>query len=141
VRLLLFTGKGGVGKTTAAAATAAAAAASAETIAPGLPVPTGPTPMATPAEMANRPVVRRYEPLRRDSAVEVMNQRGASGLSAEQRWALTGQQTETQTALGTREPRALPPVLEGVRVRQRAEAPATEAPAPAPSPTTAAETR
>jgi spore germination cell wall hydrolase CwlJ-like protein len=129
----------------AAAAAAAAAAVSAETVAPGLPVPGVTPPLATPAEMANRPVVRRYEPLRRDSAVEVMNQRGASSLSAEQRWALTGQQSDSpQTALGTREPRSLPPVLEGVRVRRRAEAPAAEAPAsPAPSPatTSATETR
>jgi spore germination cell wall hydrolase CwlJ-like protein len=127
----------------AAAAAAAAAAAEASAATPALPIDSAAVPpLATPADMANRPVVRRYEPLRRESAVEVMNQRGASGLSAEQRWALTGQ-GEAQTALGTRETaRPLPPVLEGVRVRRRAETPAAEAPAaPTPGASSGTQTR
>jgi len=70
-----------------------------------------------------RSVLRRYEPLQRESAAAVINERAASQppMSTSQRWALTGQGgTSTQQPLGRRpaEARPQPPSeLQGVRRR------------------------
>jgi spore germination cell wall hydrolase CwlJ-like protein len=70
-----------------------------------------------------RSVLRRYEPLQRESAAAVNNERAASQppMSTSQRWALTGQGgTSNQQPLGRRpaEARPQPPSeLQGVRRR------------------------
>lgn len=75
-----------------------------------------------------RSVLRRYEPLQRDSANAVISERtrADSTLTTSQRWALTGNSgASTQAPLGRRqEARPAPPVeLEGVRRRPSAGTP------------------
>ena len=74
-----------------------------------------------------RSVLRRYEPLQRESAAAVINESAPAAsrpLSTSQRWALTGQSgTTTQQPLGRRPAEARPqppPELQGVRRRASA---------------------
>jgi len=81
-----------------------------------------------------RSVLRRYEPMQRESANAVITERTRAdpSLTTSQRWALTGNSgASTQAPLGRRQDaRPAPPVeLEGVRRRPSAGA----APAPAPA--------
>lgn len=81
-----------------------------------------------------RSVLRRYEPLQRESAAAVIDEstRSQPPMSSSQRWALTGQSgTNNQQPLGRRpaEARPAPPTeLQGVRRRGD---PASATPAPA----------
>ena len=84
----------------AAAEQAAIAAGGAPTGAPGA-VPTG------SVDSFNRAVLRRYEPLRRDTATQVIAERnkGDATMTASQRWALTGSDNSpAQAPLGRRNP-------------------------------------
>jgi hypothetical protein len=73
-----------------------------------------------------RSVLRRYEPLQRESAAAVISEstRNQPQLSASQRWALTGSNgSSTQQPLGRRPAEAVPQPpaeLQGVRYRQPA---------------------
>ncbi|HEY0012084.1 MAG TPA: cell wall hydrolase [Allosphingosinicella sp.] len=90
---------------------AAAAAAEQAAIAAG-GVPAGPpgAPGAVPAgsvDSFNRAVLRRYEPLRRETATQVITERnkGDTTMTASQRWALTGSDNSpAQAPLGRRNP-------------------------------------
>lgn len=84
---------------------AAAAAAEAAAIAAGGP-PTG-APVTGSVDSFQRAVLRRYEPLQRESATQVITERNkADGtMTATQRWALTGNDAgPAQTPLGRRNP-------------------------------------
>jgi spore germination cell wall hydrolase CwlJ-like protein len=87
---------------------AAAAAAEQAAIAAG-GVPAG-APGAVPAgsvDSFNRAVLRRYEPLRRETATQVITERnkGDTTMTASQRWALTGSDNSpAQAPLGRRNP-------------------------------------
>ncbi|MFN3945027.1 MAG: cell wall hydrolase [Allosphingosinicella sp.] len=82
----------------AAAATAAAQAQAA--------LPQQPGAAAGAVDIAQRPIVRRYEPLRRETATAIITERAAGGadrLTASQRWMLTGEGTATtEPPLGRR---------------------------------------
>jgi hypothetical protein len=112
----------------AADARDAAAAAAAEAAQPGGPG-TGAEPTGS-VDSFQRAVLRRYEPLRRDTANAMIAERAKSdsSLSASQRWSLTGDSAgPTQAPLGRRNPNA-----------QAAEPEPPAAAAPAPTPPTAA---
>ena len=132
--------RGGFGQPTRAETQLASAAAErqAAAIAAAEAAMNGGTPADVAASHASvdsfqRSVLRRYEPLQRDSAAAVITEstRSQPQLSTSQRWALTGQGgTATQQQLGRRpaEARPQPPVeLQGVR-RRGDPAPATPAP-------------
>lgn len=87
-----------------------------------------------------RAVLRRYEPLQRDSANRIIQERMRMRTTTQSgRWALTGEASGDQTALGRRE--GAPDGLEGVRRRPGAAAAPPPAPAPAPAPGNTSEAR
>ncbi len=133
--------RGGFGQPTRAETQLATAAAErqAAAIAAAEAAMNGGTPADVAASHASvdsfqRSVLRRYEPLQRDSAAAVITEttRSQPQLSTSQRWALTGQGgASTQQQLGRRpaEARPAPPVeLQGVR-RRGDPAPAAQRPA------------
>ena len=87
---------------------AAAAAAAEQAAAQGLIPPGGPSGAAPvgSVDSFNRAVIRRYEPLQRESATKVISERRSdSTMTASQRWALTGSDSgPAQTPLGRRNP-------------------------------------
>jgi arsenite-transporting ATPase len=106
VRILLFTGKGGVGKTTVAAATAAACAARGErtlvfstdpahSLADSLDVPVGPSPTPVAADLSAQQLDARerteeaWEEIR-SYLVEVFDWAGVEGIEAEELAVLPG---------------------------------------------------
>jgi|GEM_PF-1059791 len=114
--------------TDAAAAEAAAAAAAAAGLPPG--AATG------SVDSFQRAVLRRYEPLRRDTANAMIAERAQSDstLSASQRWALTGSDSgPAQTPLGRRNPTSGSTVAEPARSAPAPTPPAADPPAETPS--------
>jgi spore germination cell wall hydrolase CwlJ-like protein len=81
----------------------------------------------------NRAVLRRYEPLRRENATAVIEQRNRTEtMSASSRWALTGGDSgDAQTPLGGVRRRA-PAAAAGAEPAPKAAAPTTSADTPAP---------
>ncbi|HYI47332.1 MAG TPA: cell wall hydrolase [Allosphingosinicella sp.] len=133
----LFAWRGGFGQPLrpdaqlAVAAGEAAAADAARAAAPG-----GDAAAHASVDSFQRSVLRRYEPLQRESANAVISERtrADSSLTTSQRWSLTGEGgASTQTPLGRRQDArpAQPRELEGVRRRPSA------APEPAPAPPSA----
>jgi hypothetical protein len=99
-----------------AAALAAAAAAGTGTLPPGV-VPASAT-TALGKDIANRPVVRRYEPMTKEAATAAALARGKEPASESLHWALSGlSSTKPAPALGKpKSGEATPPkCLEGVR--------------------------
>ena len=81
-----------------------------------------------------RAVLRRYEPLRRDTASAMISERARAdaSLSTSQRWSLTGEPSGSgQAPLGRRQQQAPAPPVELQGVRFRAEPAPTATPAPA----------
>jgi spore germination cell wall hydrolase CwlJ-like protein len=117
----------------AAAAAAAQAAAAAGEGGPGGLAPTA------SVDSFNRAVIRRYEPLRRDTANAMITERARTdtNLTASQRWALTGSDNgPAQAPLGRRNPNAQPAgathtPAASEAARAPAAAPRTPASAPA----------
>ncbi len=123
--------RGGFGQPTraeqqlaAAAARNAAAIAAAEAAMNGNRTPADVAAANASVDSFQRAVLRRYEPLQRESAAAVISEstRSQPTLSASQRWALTGGDgnTSSQQPLGRRpaETRPAPPTeLQGVRRR------------------------
>jgi spore germination cell wall hydrolase CwlJ-like protein len=91
-------------------AAAAAAAEQAAIAAGGVPAGAPGAPGAVPTgsvDSFNRAVLRRYEPLRRETATQVITERnkGDTTMTASQRWALTGSDNSpAQAPLGRRNP-------------------------------------
>jgi spore germination cell wall hydrolase CwlJ-like protein len=106
-----------------AAAAAAAEEAMAKAGGPTAAAPTG------SVDSFNRAVLRRYEPLRRETANQIISDRtkGDSTMTASQRWALTGSDNgPAQAPLGRRNPiSGAAPVA-----REPARTPPAETPAP-----------
>jgi spore germination cell wall hydrolase CwlJ-like protein len=107
----------------------AAAAAAAEQAAAAGAVPPPGAAGAAPASVDSfqRAVLRRYEPLRRDTANQVItDRRSDSTMTASQRWALTGSDNSpAQAPLGRRNPTsgAAVPATEPARTPPAAETP------------------
>lgn len=106
-------------------AAAAAAAEQAAALAAGGGAP-GAAPVGS-VDSFQRAVLRRYEPLRRDTANQVItDRRSDSSMTASQRWALTGSDnTPAQAPLGRRNPTsgAAVPATEPARTPPAAETP------------------
>lgn len=105
---------------TAAADRNAAAIAAAEAAMNGHTSPADIAAANSSVDSFQRAVLRRYEPLQRESAAAVINEttNAQPAMSASQRWALTGQgPTSSQPPLGRRPAVAPPSELQGVRRR------------------------
>jgi spore germination cell wall hydrolase CwlJ-like protein len=133
--------RGGFGQPTraetqlaAAAERNAAAIAAAEAAMNGNATPADAAAANASVDSFQRAVLRRYEPLQRESAAAVINESASRQppMSTSQRWALTGQgsaSTSSQQPLGRRPAEALPSELQGVRRRGEPAPAAAQPPA------------